>query len=184
MKARDQDVMFFLFGIGQGNPKFRRELMWFFEENYHVVRTLFSAFWMLHGGGLRPALDAGQWHAVGQAVRRQLYDAIFCPGNFMLSITLLSMTLSHACVQFRPPMKICLRRKTSNISRSSSRFVALLQCRSLFVSYLTDLCIMAQDQDTSKYSQALAQALDSIKARAAWIEVRGDKDRLDCTHMA
>lgn len=38
---------------------------------------------------------------------------------------------------------------------------------------------MIQDKDTSKYSQALAQALDSIKARAAWIEVRGDENRFN-----
>ncbi|EIM90757.1 leucyl aminopeptidase [Stereum hirsutum FP-91666 SS1] len=98
MKARDQDVMFFLFGIGQGNPKFRRELMWFFEENYHILDKRFE-------------------------------------GNFT--------------------MRYFVQASYENLSTKQD------------VQHIEEFF---KDKDTSKYSQALAQALDSIKARAAWIE--------------
>ena len=37
---------------------------------------------------------------------------------------------------------------------------------------LTSLVLAVQDKDTGKYNLALAQALDGIKAKSAWIAVR------------
>lgn len=73
-KARDQDVIYFFYGIAP-NKKFRRELGRLFEENFDRVRCLASPF-------LHIVLFSEQWKLTHGVAWYQIDKRL--EGNFMM----------------------------------------------------------------------------------------------------
>jgi hypothetical protein len=163
--VRNQDLIYFFRGFSM-NPKATNALREFFETNYNSVGTwflridvslLFHADFSFAG----PCLDI-------HTSRDDVYDEVHNPSGCRASNVFSSITSMLFLVSCRVCIPDSRTRETGSRQRHSSRYEFMAHCTQTRHESPT----LLQDKDIGKYNQALAQALDGISAKAAFIKVR------------
>ena len=102
------------------------------------------------------------------ASRDDIYDEVQNPSGCRASNFFSFFTLTLFLVSYRVCTPDSRTRETGPRQRHSSRYEFMAHCTQTRHESPTFL----QDKDIGKYNQALAQALDGISAKAAFIKVR------------